>query len=43
VERTELEIETEKEELDEVRGMVREMKKEVDEIEDILEENNKRP
>src|SRR3989338_1372837 len=43
VERTELEIETEKEELDEVRGMVREMKKDVDEIEDILEENNKRP
>ncbi|OGZ98630.1 MAG: hypothetical protein A3C07_00030 [Candidatus Sungbacteria bacterium RIFCSPHIGHO2_02_FULL_47_11] len=40
-EKTESEIETEKEELDDVRGMVREVEKEVEEIKDIMDKNKK--
>lgn len=40
-EKTEGEIETEKEELDEVRGMVREVEKEVEEIKNIMDHNKK--
>src|SRR3989344_3907368 len=41
-EKTETEIETEKEELDEVRGMVQEVEEKMEKIEETLDHNKKR-